>query len=692
MTDMTLNHSLKANPLFRFGHIDGVARTDGIPIPLKSERMRIVVRGALALVSREQIFRNDEDSTIEATITFPVPIHATLHRLTAKVGGRTLAAAAQPRERARETYETAIDDGRTAVLHEELVRGIHMLSIAHIPPGTEIAVTHSWISAMSPRGAARAFLRVPVTVGDVYGDSPFTDADDLIVSRDVVHEAVITVDAGSAVALLGGSPLTDGETRVRLDAAIDLEISGGTDAPALGVSADGRTVAVSVAPDVEGHANISAVVLVDHSGSMGEVVSSKAGTKQLTKHAAVAAGLIEATQKLRPQDRIELWQFDSTVERLSDAETPLSKAISRLDEPCGGTEIGAALCAVVATSPATDVILITDGLSHALDVQALANSGCRFTVVLIGEDSFEPNVGRLAALTGGQIVLAVGASDAAAAVRAAIDSVRRPKAPFKVETWPLDKVATHAGGAVIEATWGRSGAQAGEPDFAAAVGALAAAMALPHLREDQAVKVAVDHGIVCHLTSLVLVDETGLAQEGLPAHRKVPLMVTARSASADLHFEMLAESTTSVSRLKDEMTTSVGRLKEQSRVFFQRAQVATSLSSPPPSLSAVAKEINWSADPEALRRGDVSKLRPEIAQLIIAASKAPEIVSLVSPHRTAIAVVIALVARSLCSSDRAAARIARAVLVGLGDDAVAKAMTALGLRGPSGLLGTRLRT
>jgi hypothetical protein len=682
MTDMTVNHSLKANPLSRFGHIDGVARTDGTPIPLKSERMRIVVRGALALVSREQTFRNDEDTTIEATITFPVPIHATLHRLTAKVGDRTLAAAAQPRNRARDTYEEAIDDGRTAVLHEELVRGVHVLSIAHIPPGTQIAVTHSWISAMSPRGAAKAFLRVPVTVGDVYGDSPFTDADDLIVSRGVVHETVITVDAGSAVALLGGSPLTDGEIRVRLDAPIDVEISGGTDAPALGVSADGRTVAVSVAPDVEGHANIDAAVLVDHSGSMAEVVSSKGGAdiRQLTKHAAVAAGLIDAAQKLRPQDRIELWQFDSTVERLSDAETPLSKAISRLDEPRGGTEIGAAVCAVVAASPATDVILITDGLSHALDVQALASSGRRFTVVLIGEDSFEPNVGRLAALTGGQIVLAVGASDAAAAVRAAIDSVRRPKAPFKVETWPLDKVVTHASGAVIEAIWERSGAQAAEPDFAAAVGALAAAMALPHLCEDQAVKVTVDHGIVCHLTSLVLVDETGLVQEGLPAHRKIPLMEARLRCAFDEFHPTVAE-----------FTTRLGRLKEE-RVFFQHAPIAMPLSFPPGSLSAVAKEINWSADPEALRRGDVSKLRPEIAQLIIAASKAPEIVSLVSPHRTAIAVVIALIARSLGSSNRAAARIARAVLVGLGDETTDKAMAALGLRGPSALLGTRLRT
>lgn len=129
------------SPLARFNLVDGVAR-DGMPMPLAGERMRIVIRGGLALVSRNQVFRNTEDSSIEATITFPVPIHATLHRLTAKIDDRTLTATAQPRSRARDTYEKAVDDGRTAVLHEELVRGVHMLSIAHIPAGAEVAITH----------------------------------------------------------------------------------------------------------------------------------------------------------------------------------------------------------------------------------------------------------------------------------------------------------------------------------------------------------------------------------------------------------------------------------------------------------------------------------------------------------------------------------------------------------------------
>jgi hypothetical protein len=63
----------------------------------------------------------------------------------------------------------------------------------------------------------------------------------------------------------------------------------------------------------------------------------------------------------------------------------------------------------VMASGTRDIVLVTDGKSHALDVGKLARSGVRFTVVLIGEDSLEANVGHLAAVTGGEIFVPDGA-------------------------------------------------------------------------------------------------------------------------------------------------------------------------------------------------------------------------------------------------------------------------------------------
>jgi hypothetical protein len=90
-------------------------------------------------------FRNAEARPIEATLTLPVPIHAALVRLSARIGERALVATAQRRAAARATYEDALDRGRTAVLHEEVLRGIHMISVGQVPPGQEVAGTGTWI-------------------------------------------------------------------------------------------------------------------------------------------------------------------------------------------------------------------------------------------------------------------------------------------------------------------------------------------------------------------------------------------------------------------------------------------------------------------------------------------------------------------------------------------------------------------
>src|SRR5215470_13834421 len=111
------------------------------PIPLIATRFDVAIAGGLAEVATRRVFRNDEAESIEATLTFPVPVHAVLFALEARIGGRILVARAAAREQARATYEDALDRGKAAVLHEEVLRGVHMLSVGQIPPGAEVEVT-----------------------------------------------------------------------------------------------------------------------------------------------------------------------------------------------------------------------------------------------------------------------------------------------------------------------------------------------------------------------------------------------------------------------------------------------------------------------------------------------------------------------------------------------------------------------
>lgn len=95
-------------------------------IPLVATHIDVIIRGGLAVVATERTFRNVENKSIEATLTFPVPVDATLCALAARIDGRVLSAMAQAREEARASYESALDAGKGAILHEELLKGIHM--------------------------------------------------------------------------------------------------------------------------------------------------------------------------------------------------------------------------------------------------------------------------------------------------------------------------------------------------------------------------------------------------------------------------------------------------------------------------------------------------------------------------------------------------------------------------------------
>jgi hypothetical protein len=89
-----------------------------------------------------------------------------------------LDARAKRKDAAREDYEGGLERGKTAVLHEEVLRGVHMLSVGHVAPGAEIEVQSSLAVALSNLNG-RGTLRIPLTVGDIYGRSGLPDSDDL---------------------------------------------------------------------------------------------------------------------------------------------------------------------------------------------------------------------------------------------------------------------------------------------------------------------------------------------------------------------------------------------------------------------------------------------------------------------------------------------------------------------------------
>ena len=668
------------------------------PASLVAMDIGITLSGGLAVVETKRTFRNDEAGAIEALLSLPVPVHAAFFGLKAKIDDRILSGIAQAREEARETYEDAVSEGKTAVLHEELLRGVHALSVGNLAPGGMIEVTTCWADTLRKVETSCGRLRIPMTVGDVYGISDLPETDELThgeglksTSLRIRHDAGRVRLASGALrasrdgALVGEAPA---------NAPIDIEFEGWKPGVLTSKAWDGRDVSLHIDEVEAGEESVNVAVLVDHSGSMSSPCKGDSG-QYVSKHEVLRRGLHALTTELRETDRISLWKFDSTCDPV-DKGLPVSpgefaKAIEKLTPPRGGTEIGSAIGRVFSETDPCDVLLITDGKSYALDVHRLAQEGRRVFVVLVGEDSLEANVGHLAALTGGDIHFSFGA-DVGNSLNAALQGLRT-KRMDEEQGMPAGEElpeSAHAirGNVRMSAKWsGKPASGAMERDtLSEGTSAYAASLALTSLSESMARKLAIGEGLVTHLTSLVLVDEEGPLQEGLPMTQKVNLP-TPRIAR-DMVYDLASRgnfmrSTPHV--LEDKILLPLPRPLTEATYDLApppsdtpEAEKEEELGRQAENLHLITSWINWTSEGPTLAVCNLSGLETAVAASIRVLATHKDILETaakwgIDPVRLATALVAAWAAehnpgRDL-SADRHLNRVRRRLLKGVDSDA-----------------------
>jgi hypothetical protein len=658
---MTAATSSAIDPLSVF--LQNARPHNTVPVPLHSTAFDITIEAGLAVVSTTRLFRNAEASTIEATMTFPVPVHAVLFSLEVRIGDRRLTAAATAREAARSTYEEGIEEGKTSVLHEELLRGIHMLSVGNIPPGEEIEVKTIWAMPLMMAGG-EGHLRIPTTVGQIYGQSPLADGDDFTWGADIPL-ADVTVRSAGAPLKIGGRIAGADPLQVRMNKPIDLTVAEWQPVPLLSRTAAGEEIKLELSPAASQSAALSLAILVDHSGSMEDGVS-QGEIGATTVHGLVISALKVLSGQLGKNDYIDLWEFSNFASHIgisSGNQPPLPALIKKLSPPDGGTEINGSLSKVLGTTKADSVLLITDGKSHALDVQALAGRGKRISVLLVGEDSLEAQVGHVAALTGGDIFVAPkNAVDKI--MEAALSSLRSPSQMVTTDGSSIDapKVFCISGMNIRVTTGGTANSDARSP-LEHGISALAASLQLPVLSETDAGRLAADEGLVTHLTSLVLVDEGAATQDSIPVRRRVPLAysdsfalsssqpafcrVSQSVAPSQIHMRT-SDRTSPTRRMYRSVSTLVGFAEDNA---FRAG------------IDALAELINWDGFGDALSKFDAGQLDEEISAEIIRLSDSTEVTRSaqdigVEPIQI---VIILLAFRAATQANRSASRVLRVV-------------------------------
>jgi Ca-activated chloride channel family protein len=112
------------------------------PIPISQlaieyHHVDVEIREQVAVTHVDQVFRNDNDWTIEGIYVFPLPKGATVNAFTLWIDGEPVDGKVLTKEEARQTYEQIVREMRDPALLEYIDREAVQASIFPIPPGGE---------------------------------------------------------------------------------------------------------------------------------------------------------------------------------------------------------------------------------------------------------------------------------------------------------------------------------------------------------------------------------------------------------------------------------------------------------------------------------------------------------------------------------------------------------------------------
>jgi Ca-activated chloride channel family protein len=144
-------------------------------LPLKESRADIQVAGVIAQVRVTQVYRNQGLQPLEAIYVFPGSTRAAVSALRMKIGDRTIEAEIKEREAARQSYEAAKEDGRTASLLEQQRPNVFQTSVANILPGDTVEVELTYSELLVPTDGVYELV-YPAVVGPRFtGEQPKTE-------------------------------------------------------------------------------------------------------------------------------------------------------------------------------------------------------------------------------------------------------------------------------------------------------------------------------------------------------------------------------------------------------------------------------------------------------------------------------------------------------------------------------------
>ena len=144
-------------------------------LPLKSTTVRVDIAGVIADVNVTQEYKNEGQHPLEAIYIFPGSTRAAVYGMKMTIGERTIVAKIEKREEARQQYEQAKQEGKSASLLEQQRPNVFQMNVANIMPGDLIVVELRYTELLVPTDGLYEFV-YPTVVGPRYSNQPAATA------------------------------------------------------------------------------------------------------------------------------------------------------------------------------------------------------------------------------------------------------------------------------------------------------------------------------------------------------------------------------------------------------------------------------------------------------------------------------------------------------------------------------------
>ncbi|MGB7207660.1 MAG: VIT domain-containing protein [Pyrinomonadaceae bacterium] len=142
-------------------------------LPLKDTRVEIAVSGVIADVKVMQTYRNEGTRPINATYIFPASTRAAVYSMRMRIGNQIIIAKIKEREAAKEEFEKAKKEGKSASLLEENRPNVFSMKLANIMPQDQIEIELRYTELLVPTDGVYEVV-YPTVVGPRYtsGNEP----------------------------------------------------------------------------------------------------------------------------------------------------------------------------------------------------------------------------------------------------------------------------------------------------------------------------------------------------------------------------------------------------------------------------------------------------------------------------------------------------------------------------------------